>query len=806
MIFFVSKSVSGDRTNLKDICGQSRYVKAMSVTETFDLEPGKYNVTCCLQEKGLEAPFELSFDVPLEAKVLSEKFVSSMEGSWKENESGGHMSIDNPQVPLHVREAANFRITLQQLDPLDKSGLIFFVLPWNKLKKRRKTYSESDIVAQSSYVATLKLSTEVHLTPGSYIIVPCARNIPQGRFCITVESLHGQVDPLSLQIAEHENNVQELDCMEVLKDFEVEDRVFFCEDPTPKLIEYLKEKKSVFRDSVFPPTNKSLYDSTGLREGKLSKDVVHEWKRTSDIFDNPDMYVDGIDVEDIVQSEALGNCWLCQGIATSATSPDRIQELFYPAEYNPYGVYSVRLFHEGNFHYVLVDDYIPCKRDGEPAFARSSDDQEIWTMILEKAFAKIFQSYEGLIANDPGKALLYITGGKIDSIEADSPTDELWEKMLHYSRQKWIMGVTTCKLPDEESSRVNEQGIVSNHAYSVIHTHNLPQYKLRLVRIRNTWGHSEWRGPWSDKSNLWTDELKEQLSYEDKEDGIFFMTFEDMCAQFKYLTFCQITRDDYPHVYRVQGVFEPGQGGYGLVDNPRFAMKVLTRTKFIIRFILNEDVPKNRPVRVFVCQGGFKFPSLTKSDVIHQSRYLTTQKLILECTLEPSDEQYVIYMCLGSSMSEPVPFKLTVATDNEIAFDVPFRDPFPYKVELNDQEWNPCGGYMCTQNPRFKITIEADCPSEFVVNWTRRDSQAAKGMRIVLIRHTEGTNPSPYLTDENCVSLSRYQVTKSTTMGVESAEPGTYLLIGCLQEKGLEGAMFDLSVKAEHPIVVERVL
>ena len=59
--------------------------------------------------------------------------------------------------------------------------------------------------------------------------------------------------------------------------------------------------------------------------------------------------------------------------------------------------------------------------------------------------------------------------------------------------------------------------------------------QLRLLKIRNPWGFKEWTGDWSDKSSKWTTELKDELGYEDKEDGVFFISFDDY-SQFFYIT------------------------------------------------------------------------------------------------------------------------------------------------------------------------------------------------------------------------------------------------------------------------------
>jgi len=45
-------------------------------------------------------------------------------------------------------------------------------------------------------------------------------------------------------------------------------------------------------------------------------------------------------------------------------------------------------------------------------------------------------------------------------------------------------------------------GLVPGHAYSVI---SASEYNnVKLLKIRNPWGHFEWEGDWSDKSDLWT--------------------------------------------------------------------------------------------------------------------------------------------------------------------------------------------------------------------------------------------------------------------------------------------------------------
>jgi len=45
--------------------------------------------------------------------------------------------------------------------------------------------------------------------------------------------------------------------------------------------------------------------------------------------------------------------------------------------------------------------------------------------------------------------------------------------------------------------------------------------------LRNPWGKLEWKGPWSDKDTNWNKKLVKQLKIKKKNDGIFFIDFEN---------------------------------------------------------------------------------------------------------------------------------------------------------------------------------------------------------------------------------------------------------------------------------------
>lgn len=56
-----------------------------------------------------------------------------------------------------------------------------------------------------------------------------------------------------------------------------------------------------------------------------------------------------------------------------------------------------------------MDDYVPFDKD-EPAFC-GSDCYEMWVILLEKAWAKVYGSYSNIISGDPREVIASITGG-----------------------------------------------------------------------------------------------------------------------------------------------------------------------------------------------------------------------------------------------------------------------------------------------------------------------------------------------------------------------------------------------------------
>jgi len=90
-------------------------------------------------------------------------------------------------------------------------------------------------------------------------------------------------------------------------------------------------------------------------------------------------------------------------------------------------------------------------------------------------------------------------------------------------------------------------GLKYKHSYSILGAKEVVDKEgmdVQLVRLRNPWGKTSFKGDWGPNSELWTDELKETLNYSGEDNGEFWMSFSDMKDYFVCVEYCKVD-DDY---------------------------------------------------------------------------------------------------------------------------------------------------------------------------------------------------------------------------------------------------------------------
>jgi calpain-15 len=349
-----------------------------------------------------------------------------------------------------------------------------------------------------------------------------------------------------------------------------------------------------WEDTRFPPNNNSIFaspnpaaDHVGDVEGHAGTTLNGapvQWVRAYELCGGAGQakLFNGVHPNDIAQG-VLGDCWFLAALAGLAEFEGAILNLFQEKKVNPDGMYTVNIFNPQTnlWDAVTIDDWIPL-RNGEPLFAKPQGN-EMWVLLLEKAFAKWFGSYcqiQGaycmvaylLLVNcgAPCKVFTQSMSGRApfneqvyDSVNCvlndpknrnsvglaragQVPVDQVWNELVAADASNHVMAAWTGKDAAQSAGRgasgeeIASDGIVKGHAYSLISAKQVTAdgKVFRCVQLRNPWGANpaaEYKGELSDDWPLWNNypELKRTLLGDGgKLDGMFWMTFEKFVERY----------------------------------------------------------------------------------------------------------------------------------------------------------------------------------------------------------------------------------------------------------------------------------
>uniref|UniRef100_A0A8C7VFQ7 Calpain 9 n=1 Tax=Oncorhynchus mykiss TaxID=8022 RepID=A0A8C7VFQ7_ONCMY len=302
------------------------------------------------------------------------------------------------------------------------------------------------------------------------------------------------------------------------------------------------QKKRLFEDPDFPACDSSLYYSQSVP-------INFEWKRPGELCENPEFIVGGADRTDICQG-ALGDCWLLAAIASLTLHKETLARVVpndqgFDRSYA--GIFHFQFWQHNRWLDVVVDDRLPAVRN-RLVLLHSASNNEFWSALLEKAYAKLNGSYESLKGGSTLEAMEDFTGGVGETYETKSAPTDLFNIMKKAYDRGSMMGCSIDITSSAESEAQTASGLVKGHAYSItgLEEVNYRGKKVKLIRIRNPWGQVEWNGAWSDESREWNvidSSEKKRILQNSMDDGEFWMEFEDFKANYDKIEICNLTPD-----------------------------------------------------------------------------------------------------------------------------------------------------------------------------------------------------------------------------------------------------------------------
>lgn len=287
-------------------------------------------------------------------------------------------------------------------------------------------------------------------------------------------------------------------------------------------------------------------------------------------------------------------------------------------------MYACKLFFNGSYRKVLIDDFVPVRKDGRILCAHTKTRREMWVTLLEKAFIKLMGGSYFVQGSNPGADLFHLTGwipetipfrkelntkspdlfkpvvtGGIESakLARDPQWDTVWRKLHDGFRQGTLIAcLGTSEIVDAAPTGLDfpegvsiSSGIVAKHAYSILDIKEVDG-RIRLLYVRNPWAIIRWKGPFcpGDHAN-WTPALEQVCNYDSKlaassaDDGSFWIQWHDVITWFSHLYLCWNPRKQfkYEHGLHSRWGMSPYLHSSTLLDdahlvfyNPQFKLEV----------------------------------------------------------------------------------------------------------------------------------------------------------------------------------------------------------------------------------------
>ena len=329
----------------------------------------------------------------------------------------------------------------------------------------------------------------------------------------------------------------------------------YFKDQKPPDINQLRQARQKFTDPYFPPNRNSFIscDKNGYFIDRLKgQETLQEferklpglinrivWKRATEIYKKWEIIENKIEIKDIIQG-SLGDCYFLSALSALTRYQYLIVEKFRTKTFNEERYYEMIFFIDGEWQVVFVDDYFPFDPSQKNFVGARPHHNELWAILLEKAWVKINGGYINSIGGLFSEAILSLTGFpteifKHKNLENQTDIFNLYRNIELGYKEGSIMA---CGSKSDEN--LTNYGLSPGHAYSIVYPHKWSERKVYLIKLRNPWGKNDWRGKWSESSPCWTEEFIKYFKYTRKTDGTLFIELNDFIYFFDNTYICHL--------------------------------------------------------------------------------------------------------------------------------------------------------------------------------------------------------------------------------------------------------------------------
>ncbi|KAF8455046.1 hypothetical protein BDZ91DRAFT_773467 [Kalaharituber pfeilii] len=535
---------------------------------------------------------------------------------------------------------------------------------------------------------------------------------------------------------------------------------------TQEAILSTREKNIILRSSkiggrTFPPWEsdplvadfKSLEpfsDANGmlpLSEAQLK--ILDSWKRPSEIHVPPKHIITIPESPVDLAQDAITDCSIVASLCAAISREERdhpkiVSNIIFPqdAHGNPMvstnGKYVVKLYFNGCYRKVVIDDYLPVSNTGRALHVVCRANLTLmWPALVEKAYLKIMGGYD-FPGSNSGTDLLALTGWIPEHVflQSDDVVPAALWKRIH---KAWGFGdvLITLGTGVMASYEEDELGLASEHDYAVLDLREIDG--RRLVLVKNPWSDGAvWKG---GLDHLDSDSEGEGEDDDDKEPeewtewdesmalptpggpGQFWIDLNQICRHFAnmYLNWNPALfffRYDHHFTWDLQK-----DGGTrckaSFVGHPQYTVHNPSETKsatvwlLLQRHIHGQQVemggPKAGYISLYLFDNGGRKTFLSDGALI-RGPYVDSPQTLLRLDALPPKTAYTVVVSSQDLALEQHAFTLSVFSDYPLKM-APAADLFPFQRTIS-YAWVPenAGGNaqspMYSINPQFKLTLK----------------------------------------------------------------------------------------------------
>eukprot|EP01006_Ploeotia_vitrea_P031037 TRINITY_DN63362_c0_g1_i1.p1 TRINITY_DN63362_c0_g1~~TRINITY_DN63362_c0_g1_i1.p1 ORF type:complete len:938 (+),score=61.09 TRINITY_DN63362_c0_g1_i1:28-2841(+) len=580
--------------------------------------------------------------------------------------------------------------------------------------------------------------------------------------------------------------------------------VLFDSNPTESFLMLCEQHEARFNDPQFPPEIPSIGDSPTNERYKVAT-----WRPISSIISNPVLFNKSGTVE--VQNVKLGaanTSWMVASLAEiihRSSDDNPFVHLFSPQQIHSYGIYTVKFFVNGKWRYIVIDDHIPCTKDGAPAFTHPTTGEECWLMLLEKAIAKLHGSYQAIDSCAPLQSgdrrpncaalMMDLTAGvgtTRDFGHSEFEPNALWD-MLSETIAKGALVTTYCN--DKDAPEKEKLGLAPNHTYCMRAAKAINGF--RLVLLRSGWvpETAVWEGEWSDSSPLWAQypDVGYALQFSSKDDqASFWMPYSVYLKLFATVHLCRVFSNQ--NTVLVEGQWDKKTAGGPLFDNtwcfnPHYKLRIDHSGPFFIHMSLPDT-------RFLHCEVDTISFHMLKSDyyplkyeldnVAAKTDYVITDNVFYEGYVEQGQYWLVPSTYQEGKMS---PYFLRLFSTSSFTILQEPIDPYWKEITVMSK-WYSSGEYQSGEdNPQFSLHLPTatNTAGEAVVNThhlviTLTVDDGPEYSVVFFICSDDGDGRLlGTIPDDQVVVKSKYLISNTVRLQTSLPSGGKYTVVACLQ-------------------------